>query len=79
MTVEIPIRNLYCLYAYAWDQFHFVHRVKTGQESGPDAAPFFAQILLSAAALIARIRRSMRSSRCCKGKSISRKRCDTAR
>jgi 5-methylcytosine-specific restriction enzyme subunit McrC len=46
MTSEIPIRNLYYLYAYAWDQFHFVHRVKTGEESGPDAAPFFAKILL---------------------------------
>jgi 5-methylcytosine-specific restriction enzyme subunit McrC len=46
MTTEIPIRNLYYLYAYAWDQFHFVHRVRTGEESGPDAAPFFAKILL---------------------------------
>jgi 5-methylcytosine-specific restriction enzyme subunit McrC len=46
MTSEIPVRNLYYLYAYAWNQFHFVHRVKTGEESGPDAAPFFATILL---------------------------------
>jgi 5-methylcytosine-specific restriction enzyme subunit McrC len=46
MTTAIPIRNLYYLYAYAWDQFHFVHRVRTGEESGPDAAPFFAKILL---------------------------------
>ncbi|PWT84546.1 MAG: hypothetical protein C5B58_04555 [Acidobacteria bacterium] len=46
MIGEIPIRNLYHLYAYAWDQFHFVHRMKTGEESGPDAAPFFAKILL---------------------------------
>ena len=46
MTVQIPIRNLYHLYAYAWDQFHFVHRVRTGEESGPDAAPFFAKIIL---------------------------------
>jgi 5-methylcytosine-specific restriction enzyme subunit McrC len=45
-NTEIPIRNLYYLYAYAWDQFHFVHRVKTGEESGPDAGPFFAKILL---------------------------------
>jgi 5-methylcytosine-specific restriction enzyme subunit McrC len=46
MTAEIPIRNLYFLYAYAWDQFHFVHRVRTGEEVGPDAASFFAKILL---------------------------------
>lgn len=47
MTTEIPVRNLYYLYAYAWDKFHFVHRVKTGEEEeGPDAAPFFAKILL---------------------------------
>jgi 5-methylcytosine-specific restriction enzyme subunit McrC len=46
MTVEIPIRNFYHLYAYAWDQFHFVHRIRTGEESGPDAAPFFAKIIL---------------------------------
>jgi 5-methylcytosine-specific restriction endonuclease McrBC regulatory subunit McrC len=46
MTTGIPIRNLYYLYAYAWDQFHFVHRVRTGEESGPDAAPFLAKILL---------------------------------
>jgi 5-methylcytosine-specific restriction enzyme subunit McrC len=46
MTTVIPIRNLYYLYAYAWDQFHFVHRVMTGEEDGPDAAPFFAKVLL---------------------------------
>jgi 5-methylcytosine-specific restriction enzyme subunit McrC len=46
MTGEIPIRNIYYLYAYAWEQFHFVHRVRTSEESGPDAAPFFAKVLL---------------------------------
>jgi 5-methylcytosine-specific restriction enzyme subunit McrC len=46
MTTEIPIRNLYYLYAYAWDQFHFIRRVRTGEEDGPDAAPFFTKILL---------------------------------
>jgi 5-methylcytosine-specific restriction enzyme subunit McrC len=48
MTAEIPIRNVYYLYAYAWDQFHFVNRVKTGEEEGPEAAPFFAKVLMQA-------------------------------
>jgi 5-methylcytosine-specific restriction enzyme subunit McrC len=48
MTRVIPIRNLYYLYAYAWDQFHFVRRVKTGEGTGPDAGAFFAKILVQA-------------------------------
>jgi len=48
MTNEIPIQNLYYLYAYAWDQFHFVHRVRTGEEEGPDAHGFFGRILVQA-------------------------------
>jgi 5-methylcytosine-specific restriction enzyme subunit McrC len=46
VTSAIPVRNLYYLYAYAWDQFHFTRRVDTGHETGPDAAAFFARILL---------------------------------
>src|SRR5262245_4156894 len=46
MATTIPIRNLYYLYAYAWDQFHFTRRVATGEEVGPNAAPFFAKILI---------------------------------
>ena len=46
MRALIPIQNLYHLYAYAWDQFGFVNRVNTGEDSGPEAAPFFAKILL---------------------------------
>jgi 5-methylcytosine-specific restriction enzyme subunit McrC len=42
----IPIKNLYYLYAYAWDQFHFTRRVDTGIDVGPDAAEFFALILV---------------------------------
>jgi 5-methylcytosine-specific restriction enzyme subunit McrC len=53
-ATTIPIRNLYYLYAYAWDQFHFVNRVKTGEEGGPDAAPFFAKILLKGCGQILR-------------------------
>jgi 5-methylcytosine-specific restriction enzyme subunit McrC len=48
MTNAIPIQNLYYLYAYAWDQFHFVQRVKTGEEEGPDADAFFGRILVQA-------------------------------
>lgn len=46
MTNTIPIRNLYYLYAYAWDQFHFIRRVETGEGEGPDASAFFAKILV---------------------------------
>jgi 5-methylcytosine-specific restriction enzyme subunit McrC len=48
MTTAIPVRNLYYLFAYAWDQFHFTRRIDTGQELGRDAAPFFATILVQA-------------------------------
>lgn len=48
VTSVIPIRNLYYLYAYAWDQFHLVRRVKTGEGEGPDAGAFFAKILVQA-------------------------------
>src|ERR1017187_7099882 len=46
MTGVIPIRNLYYLYAYAWDQFHFTRRFDTGEGVGPDAGAFFAKILV---------------------------------
>ena len=42
----IPIKNLYYLYAYAWDQFHFTRRVDTGIDVGPNAAEFFTLILV---------------------------------
>ena len=48
MTPAIPTRNLYYLYAYAWDQFYFVRRVRTGEGEGPDAAAFFGNILVQA-------------------------------
>jgi 5-methylcytosine-specific restriction enzyme subunit McrC len=48
MTTAIPVRNFYYLFAYAWDQFHFARRIDTGQEFGPDAAAFFATILVQA-------------------------------
>jgi 5-methylcytosine-specific restriction enzyme subunit McrC len=48
MTSAIPVRNFYYLFAYAWDQFHFTRRIDTGQEFGPDAAAFFATILVQA-------------------------------
>jgi 5-methylcytosine-specific restriction enzyme subunit McrC len=48
VTGTIPIRNLYYFYAYAWDQFHFVRRVETGEGEGPNAPAFFAKILVQA-------------------------------
>ena len=45
MAPPIPIRNLYYLYAYAWDQFNYAQRVETGNELGPDAASFFSRVL----------------------------------
>jgi 5-methylcytosine-specific restriction enzyme subunit McrC len=44
--MTIPIKNLYYLYAYAWDQFHFTKRVDTGEEVGPDAPAFFGLVLV---------------------------------
>jgi 5-methylcytosine-specific restriction enzyme subunit McrC len=46
MTAVIPVRNVYYLFAYAWDQFRFTRRIDTGTESGPDAASFFATVLV---------------------------------
>jgi 5-methylcytosine-specific restriction enzyme subunit McrC len=46
VATPIPIRNLYYLYAYAWDQFKFVKRVETGSDLGPDAASFFSKVLV---------------------------------
>ena len=71
MTAEIPIRNIYYLYAYAWDQFRFVRRVSTGEEDGPDAVPFFAEFSCKdagksfGAASIALIRHCRRSFLSC--------------
>jgi 5-methylcytosine-specific restriction enzyme subunit McrC len=55
MTNTIPIRNLYYLYAYAWDQFHFVRRVRTGEDDGPDAGALFAKVLVQACRQIFRL------------------------
>lgn len=42
----VPVRNLYFLFAYAWDQFEVASQLASGEELGPDAAPFFARVLL---------------------------------
>ncbi len=42
----VPIRNLYLIFAYAWEQSEFAWRVDAGEEVGPEAAPFFARVLV---------------------------------
>ena len=44
---EIPIRNLFCMLAYAWDQSRLLHAVEVGRDdNAPDAANFFGKVLV---------------------------------
>jgi 5-methylcytosine-specific restriction enzyme subunit McrC len=46
MSSPVPIRNLYHLLAYAWDQFQFVSKVPTGEDAGPDGTALLTRVLI---------------------------------
>ena len=46
MSDLVPVRNLYFLFAYAWDQFPMAAEADTGEEAGPDGTALLARVLV---------------------------------
>ena len=43
----IPVRNLYCMFLYAWDKFPEGEQIEVGQDEGPDLPNLLAKVLAS--------------------------------
>lgn len=46
MTERVPVRNLYYLFAYAWDQFPIAADADSGEDAGPDGTTLLTRVLV---------------------------------
>lgn len=46
MTERVPVRNLYYLFAYAWDQFPIAAEADSGEDAGPDGTALLTRVLV---------------------------------
>lgn len=46
MTERVPVRNLYYLFAYAWDQFPVAAEADSGEDAGPDGTALLTRVLV---------------------------------
>lgn len=47
MSEPVPIRNLYYLFAYAWDQFPIAAEADSGEDPGPDGVALLTRVLVA--------------------------------
>lgn len=47
MSDPVPVRNLYYLFAYAWDQFPFAAEADSGEDPGPDGVALLTRVLVA--------------------------------
>lgn len=48
MAAQVPVRNLYYLFCYAWNRFHEGQAAEVGATESPDLPNLFAKVLINA-------------------------------
>lgn len=57
MTDAVPVRNLFYLFAYAWNMFPFAREADSGEDPGPDGTALLTRVLLTG--LVHQMRRGL--------------------